>query len=97
MKNLITRHLNGKKIFVLFVLTSIVYVFMLTITIPKVMSYAGGMKLLDMMPAGYSSDYVNSLLGALGTEGRNAYLFRQIPIDFIYPGLFGNYGVKIPS
>lgn len=53
------------------------------------MSYAGGMKLLDMMPTGYNAGYVNSLLNALGSEGRNAYLFQQIPIDLIYPFLFG--------
>lgn len=62
---------------------------MLRITIPKVMNYAQGMKLLDMLPTGYNSDYVISLLNALGTEGRNAYLFQQIPLDFIYPCLFG--------
>lgn len=89
MKNLITRYLNGKIILVLFILTNIVYAIMLTITIPKVMNYAGGMKLLDMLPTGYNADYVNSLLDALGTEGRNTYLFQQIPIDLIYPCLFG--------
>lgn len=89
MKNLITRYLNGKIILVLFILTNIVYAIMLTITIPKVMNYAGGMKLLDMLPAGYDADYVNSLLNALGTEGRNTYLFQQIPLDLIYPFLFG--------
>ena len=89
MKNLVTRNLNGKKILLLFILTNIVYAIMLTITIPKVMSYAGGMKLLDMMPTGYNADYVNSLLNALGSEGRDTYLFRQIPIDLIYPFLFG--------
>jgi len=62
---------------------------MLTITIPKVMSFTGGMKLLDMMPTGYNSEYVNSLLSALGSTGRNAYLFNQIPLDMVYPFLFG--------
>lgn len=89
MKKLVTRNLNGKKILLLFILTNIVYAIMLTITIPKVMSYAGGMKLLDMIPTGYNAGYVNSLLNALGSEGRNTYLFQQIPIDLIYPFLFG--------
>jgi hypothetical protein len=89
MKNLVIRNLNGKKILILFILTSIVYAIMLTITIPKVMNFAGGMKLLDMLPTGYNADYVNSLLNALGSDGRNAYLFQQIPLDFIYPCLFG--------
>jgi len=89
MKNLIKRNLSGKKILILFILTSIVYAVMLTITIPKVMNFADGMKLLDMLPTGYTADYVNSLLNALGSDGRNAYLFQQIPLDLIYPGLFG--------
>lgn len=88
MKNLIARNLSGKKILILFLLTNIVYAIMLTITIPKVMQFAGGMKLLDMLPTGYTAGYVNSLLNALGTDGRNAYLFQQIPIDLVYPGLF---------
>ncbi|MDR2206936.1 MAG: hypothetical protein LBE36_12375 [Flavobacteriaceae bacterium] len=70
MKNLITKNANGKKILILFILTNIVYAIMLTITIPKVMNFAGGM----MLPTGYDADYVNTLLNALGTDGRNAYL-----------------------
>jgi len=89
MKKLIKRNLRGKKILILFILTSIVYAVMLTITIPKVMKFAGGMKLLDLLPTGYTAEYTNSLLTALGSEGRNAYLFQQIPLDLIYPCLFG--------
>ena len=89
MKDIIKKSINGKKILLLFILTNIIYAVMLTITIPKVMSFAGGMKLLDMMPTGYNSEYVNSLLSALGATGRNAYLFNQIPVDMIYPFLFG--------
>ena len=59
------------------------------ITIPHVMSFSGGMKLLDMIPTGYNIAYVNSLLNTLGEKGRNAYLFNQIPLDMIYPLLFG--------
>lgn len=89
MKDLIRRNINGKRILLLFVLTNIIYVIMLAITIPKVMSFSGGMKLLDMMPTGYNAEYVNALLSALGENGRNAYLFNQLPVDMIYPFLFG--------
>jgi hypothetical protein len=37
----------------------------------------------------YNAEYVNSLLNTLGDKGRDAYLFNQIPIDMIYPFLFG--------
>ena len=73
----------------LFLMTNIIYVIMLTATIPKVVSFSGGMKLLDMMPTGYDAAYVNTLLSALGEQGRHAYLFNQIPFDMIYPLLFG--------
>jgi len=89
MKNLIERNLGGRKILMLFFLTNIVYTVMLAVTIPLVMRFSGGMKLLDMMPTGYAPAYVNTLLSVLGNEGRNAYLFKQLPVDMIYPGLFG--------
>ncbi len=88
MRKLIHENITGRKVLLLFILTNILYIMMLSITIPKVMSFAGGMKLLDMMPTGYSADYVNSLLNALGEEGRNAYLFNQLPVDMLYPILF---------
>jgi len=89
MKTLVKRNLNGTKILLLFFLTNILYIVMLTVTIPLVMKFSEGLKLLDMMPAGYTPAYVDSLLSTLGDKGRNAYLFRQLPLDMIYPGLFG--------
>jgi len=89
MKEIIHRNINGKKVLLLFILTNLVYIFMLSITIPKVMSFSNEMKLLDMMPTGYDTEYVNSLFSKLGEAGRNAYMYNQIPVDMIYPLLFG--------
>ena len=80
---------SGKKILGLFILTNLVYVFMLTITIPKTMGFSKGMKLLDMMPIGYDLNYVSELFSSLGEIGRKTYLTYQIPVDMIYPLLFG--------
>ena len=88
MKNTLDRFATGKVVLILFVLTNIVYVVMLSVTIPMTMEYANGMDLLDMMPSGYDSEYIASLFGQLGAEGRKTYLTRQIPLDLIYPGLF---------
>ena len=88
MKNLIKNHLDGKTILLLFVITNVVYATMLLITIPKVMQFSGGMPLLDMLPTGYTHDYVRTLFDTLGEQGRKAYLFQQIPLDMLYPGLF---------
>ncbi len=89
MKNLIKDKLTGELVILLFVVTSILYTIMLTMTIPQVMSYSGGMKLLDMIPTGYDAAYVGTLLNALGEKGRDAYLFNQIPVDMVYPLFFG--------
>ena len=87
--NLLENNVSGKKVLGLFVLTNIVYAFMLTVTIPKTMAFANGMKLLDMMPTGYDFNYVNKLFSSLGDIGRETYLTSQIPIDMLYPLLFG--------
>ena len=89
IKKIIDKHSTGKKVLLLFALTNIVYAIMLIITIPKTMAFSNGMKLLDMMPTGYDSEYINSLLEVLGKNGRNAYLYIQLPVDMIYPFLFG--------
>ncbi len=88
LTRIIEKHLKGKKILLLFLFTNIVYAFMLLVTIPKVMTFSNGMKLLDMLPMGYSNEYVHNLFNALGEQGRYFYLNYQIPVDMIYPGLF---------
>ncbi|MEP3379370.1 MAG: hypothetical protein ABJO28_02260, partial [Maribacter dokdonensis] len=80
---------SGKKVLVLFLLTNIVYAYMLLVTIPATMTFSNGLQLLDMMPAGYDLEYVNTLLQTLGNTGRQMYLTKQIPVDMIYPLLFG--------
>ena len=61
---------------------------MLIYTIPQVSAYAPGINLFDLSPTGYSFEYTIKLLDALGNDGRELYLYRQLPLDFIYPGLF---------
>ena len=89
MKELIKRNISGKKVLVFFIFTNCVYAFMLLVTIPALMKFSGGMKILDMIPTGYNAQYVNALLNNLGEQGRHFYLFNQIPVDMIYPFLFG--------
>ncbi|QFZ55748.1 hypothetical protein FEZ18_13530 [Oceanihabitans sp. IOP_32] len=85
----IEKNISGKKVLGLFILTNAVYTFMLTVTIPKTLEFSNGMKLLDMMPTGYDLDYVSELFSLLGENGRLTYLNNQIPLDMIYPLLFG--------
>lgn len=88
MKTFLLKNLQGTKILWLFSVTTAVYLLMILITIPKVAAFADGMKLLDLLPLGYQSEYVYRLMTSLGEDGRNAYLFNQIPLDMVYPGLF---------
>lgn len=88
MRDFLIRHAKGKTVLILLLITLVVYSYMLFYSIPHVMDYAGGMKLLDMQPTGYTPKYVHALFENLGQKGRDAYLFRQIPVDMLYPLLF---------
>lgn len=87
--DLIDKYSTGKIVIILFILTQIIYFLMLLYTIPIVANYANGMEIFDLQPTGFSADYALSLLESLGVEGREYYLWRQIPLDFLYPLLFG--------
>lgn len=88
MNKLFIKYATGKRVLLFFILSSLVYVAMLVYTVPKVMQYANGMKLPDLMPTGYNFEYVNALFASLGAEGRHIYLWQQIPLDLVYPALF---------
>ncbi len=89
VKKLIYTFSNGKTVLILFVLSTIVYFLMMAFTIPNLAGFANGMKILDMLPEGYDKQYVDNLYTALGENGRHAYLFYQIPLDLIFPLLYG--------
>ncbi len=91
MDNLIRfmkKYSTGKLVLVLFLLTMAVYSTMLFYSIPAVTAFSPGLPIFDLSPSGYSFYYANELLNALGADGRNLYLTTQLPLDFVYPGLF---------
>ncbi len=79
---------TGKVVLALIIPAIIVYFIMLLYTIPQVSAYAPGINLFDLSPTGYSFEYAIKLLDTLGSDGRDLYLYRQLPLDFIFPGLF---------
>lgn len=79
---------SGRTVFILFIITMSVYLLMLLYSIPLVESFAPDTALFDLSPSGYSYQHALSLLEELGNEGRQHYLSLQLPLDFIYPGLF---------
>lgn len=91
MKNLIDSlqaRATNRLVLLLFVVTMAIYLFILFYTIPAVLANAPEMQLFDMSPGGYSFTYAKDLLDALGPAGRQTYLTLQLPVDFVYPGLF---------
>ncbi|MBN3519770.1 hypothetical protein JYB62_07120 [Algoriphagus lutimaris] len=93
IREIIERNVSGKKVLLLF-FTNLLYSNMLWITNPKTMFFSNELKLLDMMPLGYSPEYIKKLFETLGEQGRQIYLTMQLPGDMIYPFLFGvGYGL----
>lgn len=91
MKNIVSiiqNKSNGKNVILFFIPAMIIYVLMLSYTIPAVEEYSNGKKLFDLSPGGYSYEYARELLTVLGENGRDLYLYNQLPLDFLYPGLF---------
>lgn len=65
---------------------AVIYLVMINITLENIQSLSGH-RPFDMRPGGYSTEQAYALLGALGVDGRQYYLTRQIPLDLLYPGL----------
>lgn len=63
-----------------------IYLFMITVTLPRIEAMSG-LRPFDMRPSGYSSLEAAQILEALGPDGRVYYLSHQIPLDTVYPGL----------
>ena len=79
---------NGRLVLSLFIITIVVYFTIIFYSIPSVTILAPEMKLFDMSPGGYDLFYAEKLLNSIGPIGRENYLKLQLPLDFIYPGLF---------
>lgn len=86
---------DGKKTLALFIISNLVNVFMLTVTIPQVVQYSGGLKPFDLMTSGYDVDYARAFLTNLGDEGRGYYLSHHLALDMIYPALYGLGGAAV--
>lgn len=86
--HILQNNASGRLVLVLFLITMAIYLTMIFYSIPSVVSFAPELVLFDMSPTGYSYQNAMELLGVLGPEGRSVYLTMQLPLDFIYPGLF---------
>lgn len=67
-------------------LATSLYVAMVGVTLAHLGAVSGQMP-FDMRPFGYGPSDAATLLDALGADGRDYYLSRQIPLDTLYPAL----------
>lgn len=77
---------DGPVILLTFILAMTVYLAMVFGTLAQLERIAGA-RPFDLRPAGYSLDDAATFIAALGEDGRHLYLWRQIPLDTIYPAL----------
>lgn len=83
-----SKYASGRNVLILFIATMSVYAWIVFASIPAVLEEAPDLVLFDMSPLGYSFEFAVQLLDGIGEEGRRRYLFHQLPIDLVYPGLF---------
>ncbi|CEN41485.1 conserved hypothetical protein [Capnocytophaga canimorsus] len=92
-KTFFTPQCKGKKYFaptklwLYFIITMSVYLLMVFITIPTLNRLANGLDIIDVLPF-YDGEYVVRLLEYLESEGRHYYLYKQLPVDMLYPLLY---------
>lgn len=82
-------HPSGALVSTCMAAAAAVYTCMVLITLAHLQDVSGGMPVFDMRPTGYDMEDAQNLLAALGPAGRQYYLWRQIPLDLVYPALFG--------
>ncbi len=72
----------------LLVPTLAIYLIMVLGTLAHLRAISGGLEPFDLRPMGYDFEQAHALLSALGADGRWYYLWRQIPLDMVYPGFY---------
>ena len=77
---------DGRMIILTFALATVIYLGMVFGTLTELELIAGTTP-FDLRPGGYSFDEAATFIAALGEEGRHLYLWRQIPLDSVYPAL----------
>ena len=82
------KYASGRTVLILFIVTMVVYAWIVLFSIPAVLEESPDLVLFDMSPMGYSPEYATELLDAIGEAGRRKYMLHQLPVDLIYPGLF---------
>ena len=91
LKSLIEKISSPKIISCFFVITLLISYIMHFMITPKLVKYAGEMRILDVMIMGYDINYINAFFKVLGENGRGIYLYQQLAIDMLYPFAYGGF------
>lgn len=83
------KKISWKIVIFLYIIQIILFQIMNHFTFPVIQEHLGELKMFDMMKQGYDLEIATSILQTIGEQGRFVYLFRQMPIDFIYPVVMG--------
>jgi hypothetical protein len=67
-------------------IAAFIYFLMMSVTLAHI-EMVSGQTPFDMRPAGYGPTQAAALFEALGVEGRDYYLCRQIALDTVYPAM----------
>lgn len=76
-----------------FLLASLVYAVMITITIPYISKDINNLAIFDMRPMGYSVNDALEILDNLSTDRLKYYKTVQLSLDILYPFLVAIYGL----
>ncbi len=80
-----------RQVIIYFILTLIAALLMNLLMLPMIVGQSGIEKIPDMMMGGYSLQDVMNILNGIGPEGRRVFLYYQLPLDMIYPYLYGSF------
>jgi len=88
MKEFLFGKKNNHQIWLMFIVTNLLYALLIFMSIPHLQKLSQGLPILDMRSEGYTLEDAQVLYTALGSEGRSYYLFPQLFFDMFYPALF---------
>lgn len=88
-----TKIKGGKMVLLVLLFAMIIYMFMLTVSLPRLQNDMDGLAVFDMRPMGYSFEEAREIVSTISEEGTDYYKSVQLPIDFIYPVLLALFGM----
>jgi len=79
------KQITWKHWLVSLLMSQAIFISMQIVTIPLILQEAGGLKIFDMLPLGYTYDYAYQFLAQLTERGYELYKYVQLPLDIFFP------------